>query len=343
MALKKANYSYYREIYPEAAANCYTGSVSRILKLYGKDVSESDIWIAGKGFRFKEGIDDYGNPRLSFDLIQTVDAFCNRCGCKLDLDAVNPCDFEQQLEEHLKTKSLIIWVNSKHLKYSDLYYSEDGYLHAIVLEKMIEKDIIRVQDSLIVSTPAVSCVADFHILDLKKAVLDFLETPELPVMGKYLYLKIENSELLSIDSYFRMKNLYYNTIEILDSHQNQNSDIMRYYGRCKKRLLTNNLNTKIWHLHRISTIIKTLYVLPNRKLFYKIIPSLQLEKEDEEQLLQSLEELIKNWLILANYCLKCAVQSDIKGVNELYHYFNMANEGENKFWSVMKNKLQKYI
>lgn len=343
MTLKKENYLYFKEIYSEAAANCYTGSVSKILKLYGKNILESDIWIAGKGFGFSAGIDDYGNPRLSFDLIKTVEVFCGKCGCTLNWEAVNPSNFELQLKDHLKTQSLIVWVNSKHLKYSDLYYSEAGYLHAIVLERMINKELVRIQDSLIVSTPAVSCVADFHIDDLKKSILDFLPTPELPVMGSFISLQIHNSELLNIDLHFKIRNLYSNTIEILSSYQNQESEIMKYCRKCNKELLNNDADVKIWHLRRINTIIKTLYVIPNRSLFYEIIPSLQLRKEDEKQLLQTLEELIKKWMILANYCLKCTVQSDVRGVNELYHYFSIVDEGEKQFWTIMESKLQKYL
>ncbi len=343
MSLKKTDYSYFRRIYPEAAANCYTGSLSELFRMYGNEVEEYIMYIVGNGFRFFEGIDEYGDPKIFYDLIKMAETFCYKSGCSLEYIDIDNFGAKKQMLDILKNKHLIVWVNSKHLQYSDLYYSQEGYLHAILLEKIISPELIRIRDSLIVSTPSVNCIADFHIDLLEKSILDQLEKPELfDVMGRLILLNINENNPIKFHKDFLITNLYNSSLEIIEDFNNDNSAILKYCRNCEIALEEGDVNRKIWLLQKINRSIKALWVIPNRKLFYKILPSLNLNKNDEEKLLQNLEELINGWIILANYCLKCSVQSDFHGLDLLGHYFLKANHGEEIFWNQMVDILSTY-
>ena len=345
MALKKSDYPYFREIYPGSYSNCYTGSVSEVLKMYSNEIEEYVIYILGNGFQLFEKMDEFGDPKIYFELVKMVDIFCDKIGCSLEFEDVDHINTKKQVLDSLKNKNrinIIVWVNSKHLQYSDLYYSTSGYLHAIVLEKIINPELIRIRDGLIVSTPAVNCIADFHIDLLERSINDNLETPEVvDVMGKLIFLNINGDKIKKLDIPFLINKLYNDSIKIKDDFKDEDSVILRFYKRCATALAERDTIQKQSLFIRINKIIKALWVIPNRKLFYKILPDLNLNENDEKKLLQSLDNLLNEWMILATYCLKCSIQSEMDE-DSLSYYFSKANQGEEIFWNNMVDVLGAY-
>ncbi|WP_054750177.1 hypothetical protein [Ruminiclostridium josui] len=283
-------YSYFREIYPGAAANCYTGSLCQIMRLTGNEIKEHIIYLLGNGFRFFAKIDEFGDPKLLTELTKTVDTFCEKYGVSLSFTDINQLNTKNQILELLESQHIIVWLNSKYLKYSDFYYSqEEGYLHAIALERKINSKLIRIIDSLIVSAPVVNCIADFELEYLEKALLTEIEKPEIVnVTNKLITLTQKTSIPTPIDDTLFRNNLYCSSTEILQDYNNEKiSPVMEFYKYCMKALEEGNEERKVWLLQRINRIIKSLWVLPNRKLLYSIIPELNLAKSEEETLLQS--------------------------------------------------------
>lgn len=337
-------YPYFREIYPGAAANCYTGSLCQIMRLNGINIKEHIIYLLGNGFRFYATIDEFGDPKLLTELTKTVDTFCEKYGISLSFTDIDQLNTKKQILDVLEFQHIIVWLNSKYLKYSDFYYSqEDGYLHAIALERKINTKLIRIIDSLIVSAPVVNCIADFELEYLEKALLTEIEKPEIVnVTNKIITLTKSTPMPTPIDNTTFRNNLYCSSNEILQDYNNEKiSPVKEFYKYCMKALEESNEERKVWLLQRLNRIIKSLWVLPNRKLLYSIIPELNLAKSEEETLLQSLENMINNWLVLASCCLKCSVQT--KKIGILEEYFTDADNGEQIFWKQVRETLKNYI
>lgn len=342
--LTKDAYPYFREVYPGASANCFTGSLCEVMWLTGVEIKEYIIYLLGNGFKFYSSIDEFGDPKLFTELIKTVDNFCEKYGYFLEYTYMDEVNTRKQILDVLENQHIIVWLNSKYLKYSDFYYSqEDGYLHAIALERKISSEIIRIIDSLIISAPAVNCVADFELKYLQKALLTEIEKPEIVnVTKKIITLARRKNTPMVIDNTILRKNLYSNSIEILQDYGAEEvSAVIEFYRFCKDALSIGDKERNVWILQRINRIIKTLWVIPNRKLLYSIIPDLDLEKGEEDALLRCLDDMTTNWLVLANCCLKCSVQ--LHKIDMLEEYFIEADKGEKIFWSQVKDILIKYI
>ncbi len=337
-------YNYHREIYSGGSANCFTGSMCKVMKLNGINIKEHIIYILGKGFKFYEEIDEFGNPKIFTKFVKMIDNFCEKYGIEMKAIDVIDSKIKEQIFNILKEKNIIVWLNSKYLKYSDFYYSQDeGYLHAITLEKIINKNLIRVIDSLIISAPVINCVADIEYKYLEKAILTDIEEPDIKNVTKKLFtLTPKESILTNIESKILCESLYENSVEILkDYEQDKPSAIMKFYIDCKSALDNGDESRKIWLLQRINRIIKVLWIIPNRKLLYEVILDLNLEKQEEESLLSSLEAMITNWLVLANCCLKCSIQT--KKIDMIEEYFIDVENSEKDFWIKLEKILKRYI
>ncbi|MCX8131680.1 MAG: hypothetical protein N3I35_16500 [Clostridia bacterium] len=340
----KAVYPYFREIYPGAAANCFTGSLCEVMRLTGSEIQEYIIYLLGNGFRFYAAIDDFGDPKLFTELTKTVDIFCEKYGVGLNYKDIDQINTKKQILNVLENEHIIVWLNSKHLKYSDFYYSqEEGYLHAIAIEREINPGLVRIIDSLIVSAPVVNCIADFELEYLEKALLDKIEKPEITnVTKKIITLSRRESMPTSLENTILRSSLYSNSAEILKDYcKEKKSPVMEFCRYCQEALEEGNEKRKVWLLQRINRIIKTLWVIPNRKLLHAIIPDLNLAKYEEDTLVNSLDDMINNWLVLSSCCLKCSVQ--IRKVDMLEEYFIDADKGEESFWRQVSDTLKKYV
>ncbi|MGJ8626365.1 MAG: hypothetical protein ACSHXB_05325 [Sulfitobacter sp.] len=170
------------------AVNCFTsGLVYAINANSNAAIKESDLLVFGSGFQFRSDYDEYGFPEIIFDVIQTsVDAVA-RLGARLNKDYVdtNGGWLEQLLGLMKARGQIIVWVNSTHMKYSDVYFKRSPYLHAIVLKSFsVEKQEFSLFDSLIIDRQRKSTHATISVSDLEKALFDQIQGNELaPEMG----------------------------------------------------------------------------------------------------------------------------------------------------------------
>lgn len=343
MKFKNSTYGFYREIYKEHSVNCYTGSICEIFKINNHPIDEYILWTVGRGFQFTEGVDEYGDPQIAFDLFRTVDRFCEKYGCKLKMHELNIKNIPTQIATALENDYLMVWANSKYLQYSDLYYSLSGYLHAIVLENIVaDSALVRVRDSLIVSNPAVSCIADLPMEMLEKALIDKVRTPEFDVMGKYITIHL-GQPLNQFTKNDLAKYLLQNAMDILEEYQQNGSIIIKYFNRCKKEISSNDNSRIFWVLRRITNNVKTLYIMPNRLLLYKLFEALGMNDLAYERLIVSLNYVMLKWKTIANFCLKCSLKGDFEGVDQMEHYFLEVDKAENKFWELTTENLRRYL
>jgi hypothetical protein len=272
-----ADYPYFREIYSEVSINCYTGCVQSLLKAKGISIPEYIIWTLGRGFTLSEGEDEYGDPAIFFDQFQIINEFLRIYNCRLDSYDIQYDHFDQQLTSFLDDKrQLLVWVNSHHLIYSDLYYSNKGYLHCIVLESINkEKKLVRVRDNLIVSMPPWSCVADLPFEDLLKAISDRVRLPMEDVMGVIHTLSIEK-EPPNITAKLLRDSLQSTCSQIVADINRDKSVIIKYGEHCCQYIEKASNDKKLWMLCRINDYIKTLYVLPNRIALGNVLENIEL-------------------------------------------------------------------
>lgn len=331
------DYEFYRKFDDEAAINCYTGCFCYLLQNEGVQINEEDILLIGKGFSFRSGLDEYSKPLLSFDLFETVKRFNLWFGCKMEKHSFNKNNDIILLTSLLEKKNVLVWVNSKYLKYSDLYYSQKGYLHAIIL-KDVYGEFVRVKDRLIVSTPTVSCETDLSLDNLQRALHDIVTIPEGNFMGEYITLDIK-SRINAISEELLRKKL----LEVANTNLNQynlkissHSAIYDYFLLCRNYLIEGGEKRKEM-LQRMNTNIRTLYCIPNRKLIYKILMQINLPLKCTILL----NELIKTWDTLAYYCLKLSLREEDKQLENLERYFKSVESIEKKFWNCIKENLER--
>jgi hypothetical protein len=338
-----ADYPYFREIYPEVSINCYTGCVQSLLKAQGIHIPEYIIWTLGKGFILSEGEDEYGDPAIFFDQFQIVNEFSKIYNFKLDSYDIQYDNFHQQIVSFLdKKKQLLVWVNSHYLIYSDLYYSNKGYLHCIVLESINhENSLVRVRDNLIVSVPAWSCIADLPFEYLVKGVSDRVRLPLEDVMGTFHTLTIEK-EPPNITTKLLRDSLQSTCSQIVADIYHDKSVIIKYGERCWGYIEKSDDDKKLWMLGRINDYIKTLYVLPNRIALGKVLENIELNCEDYNELKARLNDVLTSWTILANLCLKCYVSKRTRDLDMLPGCFEEVKKSEEIFWVNLNKILGRY-
>lgn len=328
------SYIYYRKFEEHPAINCYTGSISFLLQNEGLDIKEEDILLIGKGFSFRAGYDEYNTPLLSFDLFGTVQRFCEWYDCVIDKIPFTKQSCIDILDGILKTKDVLVWVNSKYLEYSDLYYSQRGYLHAVVLEELFEKQLVRVKDRLIVSTPPTCCEADLSVDNLIKAMSDIVTIPEGNFMGEYIIINKIGSTV-SVDSLLLKTLMYENSkINLQQYNQTNRSPIYMYFLSCRQ-VLVGDQEEKNWMLKRMNTNIRTLYCIPNRKLIYKVLDRIGVDSNAYELL----DKVIKAWDTLAYFCLKLSIKEEENQLMKLEHYFSEVEKKEFNFWKYLNDIL----
>lgn len=332
-------YEYMREISEEHSINCYTGGICTLLKNLGYEIKEYELWTLGNGFDFLEGYDEYGAPEILFDVFSIVKRFLKVYNCELIRERIDFDNLKEELTKRLEIQNNLVWVNSKHMAYSDLYYSNKGYVHAIVLKSFCkEKNLIQVRDDLIVSMPPWSCTADLHYDYLYKALHDTVITESplyIDIMGYFYTIKVKEDPIVINQDMIR-KYLHKMTIKMVEDIKNNNSPIIKYSENCLRYMKSADDEKIQWMLRRMNDNIKTLYVLPNREMLKNVLSHIELEESTYLQLVEKLDTVIKEWITLANLCLKCSVSKNMKELsNTLPSSFEKVKCTEDIFWNFL--------
>lgn len=331
-------YAYWREISNEWSINCYTGGVCDLLEKQGHKVQEYELWTIGGGFDLQAGFDEYGAPEILFDVFHIVRQFLKHYNCELIREAIDFAHLKDDLKRRLAKEQLLVWVNSKHMAYSDLYYSNKGYVHAIILNEYSPvTNLARITDKLIVSAPPWSCQADLHFNELYRALHDTVSTTSplyIDIMG-YFYALKDNGNNRKIDDEVINSYLFKMTKKMLSKISAGDSAIIRYSENCLSHIERVNDEEKQWMLMRMNDNIKTLYVLPNRNMLKKVFGHLRVKPLLSRILSEKINDVIMDWTTLANLCLKCSVSKNMKGLSTMPESFEKVRKTEDTLWTTL--------
>ncbi|MGW2489084.1 hypothetical protein ACWCV9_17985 [Streptomyces sp. NPDC001606] len=173
------------ERYDEAAVNCLTGSYSILATIAGRPVPEQTVFERGDGYLFQAGLDESGYPEYIFPVEEAGALGMTRSGFTvhkeaIDFDAPGP-QLEALLARH---RAVIVWVNTAHLGYADIYRDSSPYLHAVVVQGLAaDHGHAEVRDCLVVGPQPFGCRALVTFDDLVRSAGDRIKSDAHDAMG----------------------------------------------------------------------------------------------------------------------------------------------------------------
>lgn len=173
------------ERFSNAAVNCLTGSYSRLAAIRGHPVPEQVVFERGDGFLFQAGLDESGYPEYIFPVQEAGALGMSRSGFVVHQEPIDESILGTQLASLIaRFDGVVVWVNTAHLRYAEIYRTNDPYLHAVVVDGVADNrgsaDII---DCLVVDRTPFACRARMDLDDLRRAVTDRIRSEAHDGMG----------------------------------------------------------------------------------------------------------------------------------------------------------------
>ncbi|MFG2475820.1 hypothetical protein [Streptomyces fagopyri] len=173
------------ERYDETAVNCLTGSYSVLADIAGRPVEEQTVFERGDGYLFQAGLDESGYPEYIFPVEEAGALGMTRSNFTVHKEPIHFKAPGPQLEALLRQhRAVIVWVNTAHLNYADVYRDNNPYLHAVVVERIAaDHGHVDVRDSLVVGPQPFGCRAVVTFHDLVRSMADRIKSDAHDAMG----------------------------------------------------------------------------------------------------------------------------------------------------------------
>ncbi|MFI9450264.1 hypothetical protein [Amycolatopsis sp. NPDC052450] len=173
------------ERFPRPAVNCYTGSLVRLASLHDEVFGEAEVLERGDGYLLRSGHDERGYPEYTFAVEEVGMRGLRALGHDVRTEAIDEGNWREQLRSLLRAhKGVVAWTNSEHLAYAEVYATNPGYLHAVLVQE-VSADLqrVRVHDSLVVDTERFACDAWLSAEAFGEAIIDSVATETYDHMG----------------------------------------------------------------------------------------------------------------------------------------------------------------
>ncbi|MER7334030.1 MULTISPECIES: hypothetical protein [unclassified Micromonospora] len=167
------------------AINCFTGSFVQLADRHGWSVDESAILERGDGFLLRCGLDEWGFPEYGFPVEEIGLRGLDRLGAAVESEPLDAADPVRHLSAVVRARrGAVVWTNSHHLSYAEIYVRNPGYLHALLVTD-VSDDLARVRvfDSLIVDRERHGCEAWLPADSFRAAITDRVATETYDHMG----------------------------------------------------------------------------------------------------------------------------------------------------------------
>lgn len=177
--------SYIVERHDETAVNCLTGSYAALAGMLGRPLMEQAVFERGDGYLFQAGLDESGYPEYIFPVEETGALGMTRSGFTVRKEPIDADAMGAQIDRLLtEFTGIVVWVNTAHLGYADVYRNSDPYLHAVVIDRIATgHGSVGVLDSLVVDMKPFSCRAELTMADLRAAATDRIRSEAHDGMG----------------------------------------------------------------------------------------------------------------------------------------------------------------
>ncbi|MGF0169582.1 hypothetical protein ACQF36_03325 [Streptomyces sp. Marseille-Q5077] len=173
------------EQYPEFAVNCFTGSFSALAGMKGHPIAEQSLFERGDAYLFQAGLDESGYPEYIFPVEEAGLLGMRRTGFELQAVPISYGDVGTQLKGLVdRFGGVVVWVNTSHLGYAEVYGRTSSYLHSIVIDEVAEDlSDLRVFDCMVVDAERFSCRARLDFAEFEKAISDRIKSDAHDCMG----------------------------------------------------------------------------------------------------------------------------------------------------------------
>ncbi len=173
------------EQHSEFAVNCFTGSFRHLAGLKGRDILEQTLFERGDAYLFQAGLDESGYPEYIFPVEEAGVLGMRRSGFDLEAIPISYGDVGAQITDLVnRFGPVVVWVNTAHLGYAEVYGRTDSYLHSIVIDDVAaDLSHLRVFDCMVVDAERFSCQARLDFTAFEKAVSDRIQSDAHDCMG----------------------------------------------------------------------------------------------------------------------------------------------------------------
>lgn len=304
----------------KAYVNCFTGSIAHILN--HPSVSESDLMLLGDGYLLRSGVDEYGVPELTFEVLGCGELALEKLGVGYNRHELGSnIDFNnlKQLCE-LHNNGVIAWANSSYLSYSSMYSTNMGYLHSIVLKEVSDSSL-SVFDPLVVDIPPYSMYGHLSYAEANRALADIEKIDSYNVMGSLL--KIAPNDNINIDA-LRNGECLSHAAKNFFSEPLNNQAIIDYLSSNQKAYESADDERKKNLSRRIFDHIQVLYVIPLLELIKMESASLELRKHVDEE--------IREWRSVAMMALKNSKILSERVFNKIISKLEVCSQMRCEYW-----------
>jgi hypothetical protein len=168
------------------AVNCLTGSFASLAESGGVLVDERAIFELGDGYLFEAGKNEALMPSYTFPVNETGLLGMRRLGFIVEAIPIDPAASAAQLSELVaKFGGAVVWVNTAHLHYADIYRTLPPYLHAVVVDDVAADRTVGVRDCMVPDRRPFSCRARLALADLLLSATDRFERQDPYGMGYF--------------------------------------------------------------------------------------------------------------------------------------------------------------
>ncbi|OON81419.1 hypothetical protein [Streptomyces tsukubensis] len=284
---------------PDAAVNCFSGSFQQLALLYDQQVEEPAIMEAGDGYLLKAGLDERSCPEIVFGVESVILSGLTALGYEARATAIDPSQWRRQLRDLLKEHSgVVVWVNSSHLGYADVYSSHPGFMHAIlVLEMSADLSRLKVFDSLVDDRSRYSCYAWMLDIDFEAAILDRIPSKSLDHMGNFHTLLAADAPAVGSVNVAAVSLL--RQAESFRDNACYSNAVHQYRLLCRDSLAGGEDAAK-YAARRLFDHVNVLYVIPGLKLLER-----SLRRADAPEFVHDMcRTLVDDWRVLGLQALK---------------------------------------
>ncbi|MBS9430397.1 hypothetical protein [Photorhabdus akhurstii] len=306
------------------AINCFTGSLTRLLNLQGKEIFEAEIFEAGNGYLFRSGYDALNMPEYTCSIETVGLTGTANLGADIVLIPIDYAHWRRQLYELLRhRKGVVAWVNSAHLSYSEAYANKPEYLHAVLISAIADDySQVRIFDSLVVDRESYACEAWMSSEQFYLALSDKVPNETYDHMGNfYIVDSLKDQEAMPVRELLTRQAELFNTLP-------EYYDALKNYGKLCLSAFQQAEEEACRAAKRLFDHISVLYVIPNLNLLKHSL----IRADIAPSLIEQCTELIDHWKALSILALKFEATLSSQVLEKIAGRFDHIEQITNMMW-----------
>ncbi|MFJ3600913.1 hypothetical protein ACIPRU_31030 [Streptomyces sp. NPDC090126] len=321
--------SHITERYDEAAVNCLTGSYSVLAGITGRPVAEQTVFERGDGYLFQAGLDESGYPEYIFPVEEAGALGMTRSGFTVHKEPITFDAAASQLEALLaQHKAVIVWVNTAHLRYADVYRDNNPYLHAVVVQGIAaDRSHVDVHDSLVVGPRPYSCRATVTLDDLVRSAGDRIKSDAHDAMGFYYAVSDDTGSATGNPDGAELNGALVRQAERFSAEQRFRNAIRHYQALCEE-CFTGPPERSAHGARRLFHHASVLYAVPSLKLMARSLRT----ADAPDHTLALHEEATRHWEAMGVLALRYEATSAPSVLKRITQRFEQLDETTTRLW-----------